>query len=312
MKKIFYSLLLVFASNLCLAQNFVPNGSFEINTGCPTDQAEVSLATPWINPTTNIPTVSGTSDYYSLCSTNPDYSPPVVSGTEYQPARTGNSYMALYLMYPPISDYREYIEVPLTSSLVAGSQYDFKMYVNIAYGLMYTTDDIGVYFSNSAITGVNNYTPQITNPNGNIFDSLNWTLVSGTYTAVGGESHIIIGNFYDDVNTDTIYVFPSNPSPYLYVFIDDVSLFPQGTGMEANEIATITAYPNPVNERLYVSVESNELSEITIYDMTSKKVFEKNFNGSISINTQEFSKGVYFYEIKNKNGTLGVKKLVKE
>lgn len=68
------------------------------------------------------------------------------------------------------------------------------------------------------------FTPQINNSSG-YFDSLNWTLVSGTYIASGGENWIVIGNFKDDATTSTS-VYNSLGAPSCYVYIDNVSLTP--------------------------------------------------------------------------------------
>ena len=42
------------------AQNLVPNPSFEDYTSCPTSVAQITLATPWVTPTTGSP------DYFNL------------------------------------------------------------------------------------------------------------------------------------------------------------------------------------------------------------------------------------------------------
>jgi hypothetical protein len=39
---------------------------------------------------------------------------------------------------------------------------------------------------------------------------------------------------------------------------------------------------------------------------------QQTFTNSISLNTESFSKGVYLYEVRNKNGVIKNGKLVKE
>lgn|GEM_PF-981994 len=69
--------------------------------------------------------------------------------------------------------------------------------------------------------------------------------------------------------------------------------------------------PNPFSEKLNIRIDNNEPAEIIIYDMNSKKVFHKNFTNTVSINTRSFAKGIYIYEVKNKNGYLKREKIVK-
>jgi hypothetical protein len=84
-----------------------------------------------------------------------------------------------------------------------------------------------------------------------------------------------------------------------------------GIDVNPNNQFTLTIGPNPFSEKLNISINSNQPSEIIIYDMNSKKVFYKTFTNSVSVNTQSFAKGIYIYEVKNKNGYLNKGKIVK-
>lgn len=70
-------------------------------------------------------------------------------------------------------------------------------------------------------------TPQVSNPKGNIItDTLNWTAISGTFTAAGNEKYLLLGNFLDDNNVATDTVNPQYlPGVFTDVCIDDVSIF---------------------------------------------------------------------------------------
>ena len=70
--------------------------------------------------------------------------------------------------------------------------------------------------------------------------------------------------------------------------------------------------PNPVLNELNIKTNSNELSEIIFYDMASRKLLQQTFFNSTTINTQQLSKGIYFYEIKNKGSVIKKGKVVKE
>jgi hypothetical protein len=190
------------------------------------------------------------------------------------------------------------------------------MYVNLSDFCQYTTDDIGVYFSDSTIVGLTNisplpFNPQINNSAGNIFDSTAWTLVSGNFNAVGNENYLIIGNFKDDSNTNLIYIPGSILFSFTYVYIDDVSLTPCTVIEEQNQKDAIKIYPNPINDKLIIAINNKEFSEIILYDVASRKLLQQHFTNSTSLNTEQLAKGIYIYEVRDKNGVMKKGKVVK-
>ena len=70
--------------------------------------------------------------------------------------------------------------------------------------------------------------------------------------------------------------------------------------------------PNPVTDKLNVTVNNKELSEFILYDIASKKLLHQKFTNSTTINTGQLSKGIYIYEVKNKNGVIKKGKIIKE
>jgi hypothetical protein len=150
-----------------------------------------------------------------------------------------------------LTSYREYIEAPLLSPLVAGHTYTVSFYVSLASMSDCAIDNIGAYLSDNAVTSTS-YTnlpvvPQVRNPAGSFLNSANWTLIQGTYfSASGGESYLTIGNFYDDAQTPTQQTRPSGGGAiYAYYYIDDVSVIDTTTCMKScsNSCITITT-PN--------------------------------------------------------------------
>lgn len=319
MNKQIWKIVFLLTFRICDAQNLVPNGDFEQHSGCPTAFSQILLAVPWMNPSTNSDT-TGSPDYYNQCAPNSTCNVPN-NYLAYQPAHSGVAYSGFYLWQLNLDSVREYIEAPLTSTLIANSCYHFEMYVNLADSCQYTVDNISVYFSDTAITGINNYyplpfNPQINNLAGSIFDTLSWMLVSGDYIAQGGENYLIIGNFNDDASTDTILVNSAVGEPFVYVFIDDVSLIqipPCNTGIkEENEITINNIYPNPFNDKLTFRNINNELSEIILYDIASRKIIQEKFTNSVSLNTEQLAKGLYLYEVRSRSGLCKKGKVVKD
>lgn len=212
-------LLLSFSS---IAQNLVPNYSFEDTLSC--DLPIISNAPPWYNPTGTSP------DYWNADAMLPLYRVPY-NGFGYQPAKTGQAYAGLATAFFDTSptNAREYIETPLDSPLVAGKKYCVQFYVNLADSSEYATDGIGAYLSVDSVQDLNTtvnlpYVPQIANPDGNILtDHINWILISGEYTAIGGERFITIGNFKNDADSQTQQVNSSSFwAGWCYYFIEDV------------------------------------------------------------------------------------------
>jgi len=211
-----------------IGQNLVPNPSFETVTSCPNFASQIDKAAPWFNPN------AGTPELFHGCATWGSYvSVPATSTGGFQYARTGVGYAGLYVFRSNIPDMREYIEVPLTNPLVAGQCYYFEMYVNQPNDHELTCDGIGARFSNGVLQPptsgfVMNLPAHIDNSSGTLLaDTTGWMKISGSYTAQGGEDHLVIGNFRDNANT--VWSFLQGNVWYensAYLYVDDVSVTP--------------------------------------------------------------------------------------
>jgi hypothetical protein len=131
--------------------------------------------------------------------------------------------------------YREYLETPLSSSLVAGETYQVSFYVSLSDKSYWAVDKIGAYLSNGPVGPVNtlidlpsvvpSIATQVNNPPANFISNiLAWTLVTGQYTAVGGENTLVIGNFFNDTLTTTQVAGGAGYTFFSYYYIDDVSV----------------------------------------------------------------------------------------
>lgn len=318
MNKLTLLIVLFYSCIFCEGQNLVPNGDFEQFDLCPSSSNQFNLLTLWINPATGVPFVSGTPDYFNQCANCCTVSVPD-NYVGYQQAHSGVGYGGFFSWYLTYPDAREYIEVPLTSTLIANECYQFSMYLNLANESQYTTDNVSVFLSDNLVAGIGDYyplpfTPQIANISGFVSDTLNWIQVSGSFTALGTEAYLIIGNYNSFVNTDTMLVNNNATYPIVYFNIDDVSLIqvPCNTGMSGTKpIGMFSIYPNPLNNKLNIDLITNQLSEIILYDISSRKMLQQSFTNSISINTEQLAKGLYLYEIKNKQGIIKQGKVVK-
>ena len=212
----------------CMEMNLVLNGDFESFTLCPTVSSQFDVAAPWFQPT------DGTSDYFNSCSGPASYVSTPTNSAGVQVPRSGQGYAGAVVYTDEGTNlsgsYREYMEVPLITPLVAGQTYRVTFYVSLAEELAgYAIAEIGAYFSAGAIvsngyTGVLNVAPQVVNASTNVLTSQTaWMPVTGTFVASGGEDHLTLGNFLTDPATTAV---PAGGPfiHYSYYYFDDVSV----------------------------------------------------------------------------------------
>jgi hypothetical protein len=186
------------------------------------------------------------------------------------------------------------------------------MYVNLCNLSSFAIEDVGIYFSDTNDFQPFSVMPQIINSSGFISDTLNWTLISGDYIANGGETYLTIGNFKNDSNTDTTFIGQNSSQLLSYIYVDDVSLT-SSTGISNNsENVLINIFPNPIINEIQISINNNSPYEIFLYDITSRKIMQNNFVSSVSLNIEQLAKGIYIYELWNKNEVIRKGKIVKE
>ncbi len=219
-------------------KNLVPNWSFE----------EYSLCPDYTTCTCHFPSTSITSvnnwfcffalnsspDYFNPCTIIPAIKPPN-SNYGFAYPKSGSSYMGGYLWGPNTGvGFSENIEIQLLDSLKLNKNYCVQYNVlraNVNSG--YAMSNFGAYLSNAKTQPFGypliSIIPQIKNPKTNfIIDETNWSVISGTFTAINYEKHLSIGNFDEYSFIDTIYIPDAIPlfnrQHYLYYFFDDVSV----------------------------------------------------------------------------------------
>ncbi|MBS1545491.1 MAG: gliding motility-associated C-terminal domain-containing protein [Bacteroidetes bacterium] len=226
------------------AQNLVPNGDFECGdpiclfTQFPSDFRDCN----WYLPT------SGTSDKYSSLTPNPacySYMPhgdidnvPSQPHLGSQAPRSGSRFVGIYTYFGNVpetsglANYREYIQVQLSTPLEVGEYYCAEMWVSAADRLRYASNNLGMYFHDAPFKlipfQVNlGYSPQVVSKDV-ISDAKNWVLVRGMFKATFAATYVTIGNFATDAQTVVIDKGGDYPNPLTYesayYYIDDVSV----------------------------------------------------------------------------------------
>lgn len=298
------------------AQNFVPNGSFENYSTCPSNFSQVNKAVPWYDPT------GATSDYYNACDTG-YVNVPYCSGG-YQIAKTGVAYAGLWALNGFGDGTREYIQVQLNSILTRDSCYLVEFYCNLDNHTGYTIKSLGAYLSNGPVNNVGpgsvmSYTPQIISTSF-LTDTINWMHVSGYYKAIGGEQYITIGNFKPFNLGDTLQIGGSSYDGSYY-FIDDVTVRKVSNCDTTTAVLEYTnhigfkLYPNPSNGQIEINYHLNasDKAELLVYNAMGKLISTYQIDSVAKQSTAidlQLSEGIYFCRIKVNGRIVKIEKLV--
>ena len=318
-------LLLTFSIKIVLAQNLVPNGSFENYTNCPNSIDQIYYASSWFQPN-KFPggfsvNQSSSSDFYNSCSNLTSNVSVPNNFIGFQNANTGNGYIGLqyYSTYISGNGFREYAEVKLSQALLHDKKYNLKYYVSMANSSRFSITKFDAHFSIDSLLDSASFDfltipviPQI-QINNRIDDTLSWIEVTGSYIANGGEQFLTIGNFHDGAFCDTIrtQISPNFNCCFAYYYIDDVSLVEDSTnGME--ELAQIEVSVIPIPAKSNIQLSSQQVfKEITVIDMRGKMVLQqKPFKMTTVIDISHWDDGVYFVKCKLKNDQVVHKKIV--
>lgn len=228
-------------SSECVTENIVQNPGLENDLFIPTSFIADSYPGKEYIYDWRIPTM-GTSDFFNSNVNTPGSAVEIPNNTcfGYQSARNGAAYAGFFAYSSGGTGYREYLENELSEPLVPGKKYLVSMYVSLADFSTIATDDIGIAFKTEQTieftSGSISLTPQVAAPEG-IFieDKINWVNISAVITADQPYRYLLIGNFKNNVTTDTLRV--TDPSGQLsggtfagcatashvaYYFVDDV------------------------------------------------------------------------------------------
>lgn len=274
----------------------MPNGSFEDTVNCP-QNGEMSNAKYFSSPTLSSP------DYFNVCAL-PSYNTSVPNNLAgYQEPRSGVGYGGI-VAYGLGTNYKEYIQTSLTETLKYGRFYSIKYYVSLGSYASVACNNLGLHFSVENIS-TNNYLTLIFNEalycNSIVKDTLGWVELSFVYYAQGNENYLVIGNFKDDADTDTLTNVGGVGDNYYY--IDDISV----TELEYQIPNVFTPNEDGFNDFFYIDTSVFIPDEITILNRWGNVVYYSvdvfSWNGRNKLGSI-CSDGTYFYVIKTKTNTF--------
>ena len=305
---LFYSILFYFN---VIGQNLVSNSNFEQFVSCPNWVDQLSYCNNWF-------VCRETPDYYNTCSITPGYYPPnCFSG--FQNPHSGNAFVGILTFVISNMNNREFAGSQLIPSLIIGKKYYFSFYVNLSGGSVYGTtiasNKMGVKFSTLPYSyfnpaPINNTAHFYTNTI--ITDTAKWTRINGSFIADSAYSYIMIGNFFDDANTDTLNLSPTNNN-YAYYYLDDVCVSPDslycenwlGVKEQTVKKEEVTIYPNPCINQLNVKISKQSNTNISIIDITGKVIMQAKIEeNEFSFNTEKLAKGLYLVKVESVTGVM--------
>lgn len=286
--------------------NLVPNPSFEDVISCPNGLGQIYLAAPWTN-------YRFSPDIYCECSPSGVGVPQNNLG--YQFPISGNCMAGVVTFRKQASpagpNAREYIGIELYQPLTIGNEYFFSSYINCSGGpsvivgankfgmklLTYEIDSTAgvALITNSAVI----FSDSI------LTDTLNWFKISGSFIADSAYTHLVLGNFFDDLNTDTASFKPGTPD-YTYYYVDGICLSSDSAYCEnwtfSNQIkednVQTLVFPNPVNSILHINSSKifKNVSVLSILDTELIQIINVD-KANIELDIRHFRPGVYLLVI---------------
>lgn len=241
MKRIvFITALNLFAGLSAWSQNLVPNSSFETISGTLNGQDQLILAQPWL-PCNAFPDVFQRGMLAAPPTICNDMGIPFNGGGQADERNGQNAYAGIELDFS--TNYRDYIQVPLSTPLLAGDIYRLEFQVLLADSSRYACNRLGMLLSAGVVvqpgTGVIAFTPQLESAS-LLNNRSNWTTITGVYQASGGENYVTIGVFRADADVNLITQDAGSKNSgcrsydsAAYYYIDDVVVSP------VNEIVQI-------------------------------------------------------------------------
>jgi hypothetical protein len=308
-------LFLCFAS---AAQNLVPNPSFEEHTGCPEGFPDLDgVCHDWMS-------FRLTPDYFHDCSEWCGYN----TSRGFQLPHSGLAYAGINVFKPTLPNQgNEHIGVELQSPLVIGTEYFVSFFVSCGFTPLLVniaTNKIGALFTVNAYsdpTGARQmpndcqiYTDEI------VADTINWTLISGSFVADSAYQYLVIGNFFEDPFLDTLnHPFSVLPQTAFY-FLDDVCVSADSlcahkqTNIEESKGRTyrIQVYPNPSSGK-FIVLSIDRIVEVCIMDLSGRLILKSQVNEQqLELDLSTEAAGLYMAGFLLSNGNREIIKVFKE
>lgn len=313
LKKSLVTCLLAAFSFGTRAQNLVPNPSFEDTIQCPQFYGDIDVACEYWT------SFKGTPDYMHNCNLT------IAIDELDKEAHTGKAYAGFLTYGITTPDFlREQLGVQLTSPLIIGETYYVSFFVSMAYTanqLNIATNNIGALFTTYSFYDLMLEIPNLNFAHINessIISDTNWVKISGSFIADSAYTYMVIGNFYDDMYTDTLNLPFTIAQQRAYYCVDDVcvtsdSLYNemwQGVVSVQERIneTGIVCYPNPTHNS--INIKSDVLvRSIELFNYLGQSVLSiNNLNEQLlAIPVNQYTAGYYILKVNSSHQTQFIK-----
>lgn len=324
MLRINCSALLIVLSSYVVAQNLVPNPSFEEYLECPYSLAALQ------NELIDWYSWGWSPDFFHVCSNDIDgFAGVSENALGYQLPITGDGY-AGFGSYEDINpNTREYVAAPLLSELIPGEDYYMMFHVSMIDGgaidfRWCATNNLGMRFfkdpqhnADVPITWLQPDNFAHLNYDQVLDDYTNWTLVEGWFTADDNYNWVAIGNFFTDDQTEVVLLTDTGQCTSIY-YLENVCVARNSEECDyllnvanAPQSIQVGLAPNPASEFIRLMLPQNEVFRVELIDMHGRIV--KNVQGAHSgeiINVSALRKGVYVVRVSNNQSFTTLKLLI--
>jgi len=287
------------------AQNLIADPGFEIHD--PECDSGLNLV-HWYNPSLGTPDLRCTPEGHCSQLLTSEF----LESSQFPFPYEGNCMMGMYWCEIEIVNIqtREYIATKLIEPLVAGIDYELSFYLSRRIQMNLAIDRVGAYFSIDSVL-VNHFTimdvePQVETSGEVLAPDLEWQLITLTYTAEGGEQHMVLGNFRDYhemtvVNTGTSWKNWDNA----YYFVDEVTLQPSFSVSVQYE-SEILQEGRLMGNQMYLM--SNIPSEYRVFDVLGRPMLKGQMPpGKRFESLERLAAGVYILTMKSENQLFTMK-----
>jgi len=242
------------------------------------------------------------------------------NGLGYQQAASGNAYVGIICF---INNFfgREIIANSLIAPLTIGQKYFVSFKINrpndtVAVG--YSINGMGAKFSTVTQTNVSiDNSPHIYT-NSVVSDTVNWTRIAGSFIADSTYNYLMIGNFFDDANTNAVHDV-TGTAPWAYYLVDDVCVSTDSllcanfsVSVEENSLEhQFSFYPNPATDFVTVQNSFNAPFNITVFNVLGQELYSKQniTSNNLQLDVNSYNAGLFFIQINSQNKQINYKLL---
>lgn len=210
---------------------------------------------------------------------------------------------------------REWAMVQLLDPLIVGETYYASFYTNSAFGgnaqyplFWLASNNIGMLFTTESrqwLWGDVYPTPPDTahiRRSEILTDTVGWTLVSGSFVADSAYRYVMIGNFFNNAQTDTLHFASPNSVfpwyPWSYTLIDKVCITRDPNGCDMGQAvgglpdASVVVYPNPATGRLWIRAAQGYKG--SVFDALGRRLWSGSIGADeVAVEVGHWARGAY-------------------